>query len=233
MMTAAGKSVGFGTPVDEQASSIELPQRRPTGKFTPMKNKQNWPLLMLAMVVGGVVANQFSTKVAAAAGHEKVIRAEQYVLVGRDGVRRAAMRVTGGAAVLAMFDGAGRDRAEFRVPNDGGAQLGFYDKSGSQRVVVGETPGGRNGIAIYATGGRQIASLSVAEDNQASLTLYDPQTGKARAGLGTAANGSPALVLFDQQGKDRIELHVKPNGKPGIALADENGKRITEKSAQE
>jgi hypothetical protein len=119
------------------------------------------------------------------------------------------------------------------VPSDGGAQIGFYDNSGSQRVVVGETPRGRNGIAIYATSGRQIASLSVAEDNQASLTLYDPQTGKARAGLGSATNGSPALVLFDQQGRDRIELHVKPSGQPGIALADENGKNILEKSAQE
>jgi hypothetical protein len=191
-----------------------------------MKNKQNWPLLMLATVVGGIVANQFATKVAAAVGHEKVVRAEQFVLVGPNGVQRAVMRVAAGAAVLAMFDGTGRDRAEFRVPNDGGAQIGFYDKTGSQRVVVGETPVGRSGIAIYATGGRQIATLSVSEDNQASLTLYDPKTGKARAGLGASADGSPALVLFDQQGKDRLELHVRPDGKPGIALADENGKRI-------
>ncbi len=63
-------------------------------------------------------------------------------------------------------------------------------------------------------------------DNQASLTLYDSNIGRARAGLGVAAGGSPALVLFDPEGRDRAELHVTKNGKPGLALADENGKSI-------
>lgn len=66
----------------------------------------------------------------------------------------------------------------------------------------------------------------MAEDNQASLTLFDPNTGMARAGLGAASSGSPALVLFDEAGRDRVELHVKPDGKLGVALADENGKSI-------
>jgi hypothetical protein len=58
------------------------------------------------------------------------------------------------------------------------------------------------------------------------LTLYDPNTGRARVGLGVAANGSPALVLFDQKGNDRAELNINSKGKPGLALADENGKTI-------
>jgi hypothetical protein len=41
-----------------------------------------------------------------------------------------------------------------------------------------------------------------------------------------AANGSPALVLFDQSGKDRAELNINSKGKPGLALADENGKTM-------
>jgi hypothetical protein len=125
-----------------------------------------------------------------------------------------------------MMDEHGRDRAEMRVTEDGSAALVFYDQSGTHRVVVGETPGGRNGVAIYSGGGRQIALLSVADNNESSLTLYDPTTGKARAGLGVAEDGQPALVLFDQNGKDRAELHVGKRGKPGLALADENGKSI-------
>jgi hypothetical protein len=58
------------------------------------------------------------------------------------------------------------------------------------------------------------------------VTLYDNKTGFARAGLGLAADGAPALVLFDQSGKDRAELHVTSAGKPGLALADENGKSM-------
>ena len=64
------------------------------------------------------------------------------------------------------------------------------------------------------------------DDNQTSLTLWDPKCGRARAGLGASSSGSPALVLFDEAGRDRVEVHVSPNGRPGIALADENGRSI-------
>ena len=59
-----------------------------------------------------------------------------------------------------------------------------------------------------------------------NLTLYDPNTGRARVGIGVAANGSPAVVLFDQKGNDRAELNINSKGKAGLALADENGKTI-------
>ncbi len=97
---------------------------------------------------------------------------------------------------------------------------------GAAGVVVGEAESGRNGIAIYASTGRQIATLSVASSDEASLTLYDPNNGRARAGLGITTDGSPALVLFDDKGKDRLELHIGAKGTPGIALADETGKTI-------
>jgi hypothetical protein len=70
------------------------------------------------------------------------------------------------------------------------------------------------------------AGLTVGSNNEASLTLYDPNTGRARAGLGVSSSGQPALVLFDEQGHDRAEFHVGPSGKPGLALADETGKTI-------
>jgi hypothetical protein len=112
------------------------------------------------------------------------------------------------------------------VAKDGAAAIGFYDRGGLRRVLVGEAVDGKNGIAIYGTNGRQVASLATNEDNSASLTLYDPTTGRARAGLGDSSSGLPALAMFDQNGKDRVEIHVKPNGAPGLALADETGKSI-------
>jgi hypothetical protein len=92
--------------------------------------------------------------------------------------------------------------------------------------LVGEATSGRNGIAVYDSNGRQLASLSASADNQPSLTLYDPNTGRASVGLGVAEAGQPALVLFDQDGRDRLELHVNKDGNPGIALANAEGKTV-------
>jgi hypothetical protein len=112
------------------------------------------------------------------------------------------------------------------VTKDGAAAIGFYDQSGSPRVLVGASIDGRNGIAIYSTGGKQIASLAVTENNEASLTLYDPKTGMARAGLGTGPTGTPALALFDLSGTDRAEIHVRADGRGGLVLVDENNKAV-------
>jgi hypothetical protein len=195
-----------------------------------MRSGRNWLYAVMALTggfLGGIVALELAPGVAIAAHRTHLVRADQFELTGPDGSKRAVLEVSPrGMADLAMLDGKGRDRAEFRVAKDGGASIGFYDENGSRRVLVGEAPSGRNGIAVYGANGKQLASLTVAEDNQASLTLYDQSTGRARAGLGVAANGSPALVLFDQRGKDRAELHVDANGKPGLALANENGKSI-------
>ncbi len=184
-------------------------------------------LTLIGAIIGGAVVTQLGASVAMAAGHVRTLSAEEFVLLDRDGTQRAMMKVApDGTTHLAMFDGYERDRADFRVTRDGAAAIGFYDQKGSPRVLVGASIDGRNGLAIYSTGGKQIASLSVTENNEASLTLYDPNTGMARAGLGTGPNGTPALALFDQGGTDRAEIHVRANGKGGLVLVDENNKAI-------
>jgi hypothetical protein len=196
-----------------------------------MLNSRTWlyaTVVAAGGFVGGLAALQFAPGQALAARHHnpRVITAEEFDLVDRTGERRASLQVTPrGMSDLMMFDGEGNDRAEFRTARDGSSSVSFFDGKGTLRVMVGEIPG-RDGIAIYDTKGRQIATLQVAPDNSASLTLYDSSIGAARGGLGIASTGEPALVLFDQQGRDRLELHVLANGHPGIALADENGKSI-------
>jgi hypothetical protein len=63
------------------------------------------------------------------------------------------------------------------------------------------------------------------------LTLFEQESGKARAGLGVAANGSPALALFDKNGEDRAELHISSSGKGSLNLLDQNGKPLTAPAA--
>lgn len=196
-----------------------------------MTGKRNWLYPMLVLTggfLGGMVATQLAPRVAIAARHPHSVSAEQFVLVNEKGAQRGLMQVTGrGAADLQLMDANGHNRAEFRVAADGAAGLSFFDQNGVRRVVVGGASRGSNGIAVYGSDGRrQLATLAVSANDEARLTLYDPASGRARAGLGVTADGQPALVLFDQNGKDRVEVHVGPKGRPGIALADENGKTI-------
>jgi hypothetical protein len=112
------------------------------------------------------------------------------------------------------------------MARDGAAAIGFYDRSGLRRVLIGETDGGRSGIAIYGTNGRQIASLAATEDREREPDAVRSTPARARAGLGDSPVGLPALALFDQNGKDRVEIHIKPDGTSGLALADETGETV-------
>jgi hypothetical protein len=211
-----------------------------------MKDRNQWLYAILALVggvFGGALSGQVFPRDAEAAPHRVarvmaaheagVVKATKFVLIGRDGTERGVFEVDSrGTADVALNDQSGRLRADFRVSAEGGGAINFYDQKGDKRVVLGET-NGRDGLAIYGGNGRQMAGFTVAEDNQSSVTLYDPTNGRARVGLGVATNGVPALVLFDQEGRDRAELHVNPNGKPGLALADESGKSTAGLPVQE
>jgi hypothetical protein len=197
-----------------------------------MFDRHSWLYVLIVALsgfAGGLSAAQFTSASALAARHHdaRVVTAEEFDLVDQSGNKRAMLYVTPrGVANLAMFDGEGNDRAEFRVARDGSSLLGFYDTNGTRRVVVGQSPSGPNGIAIYDNEGRPFATLSVKHNEHGSLTLYDPNTGQPRAGLGVASGGAPALVLFDKQGRDRLEVHIGADGNPGIVLVDANGKSI-------
>jgi hypothetical protein len=156
------------------------------------------------------------------------VEAEEFVLVGPNRERRGVIQVSDqGTAALYLNDANGKERTELKVAADGLASLGFYDANGNQRVVVGKgaSPQSQAGIGIFSADGNQVASLSSTDSGEVNMTLYDNKTGLARVGLGLAADGTPALVLFDASGKDRAELHVTSSG-PGLALADEKGKSI-------
>ncbi len=157
------------------------------------------------------------------------MEAEEFILLGPNHQRRGIIQVSDkGTAALYLNDENGKERSELRVAADGTSSLAFYDSAGNQRVVVGDGASSQSeaGIGVFSAQGTQVAILSSSASGEVNMTLYDNKTGAAPAGLGEAADGAPALVLFDQNGKDRAELHVNSAGKPGLALADENGKSI-------
>jgi hypothetical protein len=149
--------------------------------------------------------------------------AERFVVVGPHGEDRVAMQVTGhGIADIALADAQGRNRAELRGTPEGTAGLGFYNPDGARRLLVGLTGDDRAGVAIYSSEGRQLVAMAARDNGDMSLTLYDPNSGVARTGLGLAADGSPALVMFDKKGKEQTGLSLDRNAKPGLFVADEN-----------
>ena len=198
-----------------------------------MHNGRLWLTAVVALLGGMIGAGTMmfgpSNAFAVRRMHRaRTVEAEEFVLVGPNRERRGIIQVNDkGTAALYLNDENGKERTELKVGADGLASLGFYDTAGNHRVVVGEgaSPQSQAGIGIFSADGNQVASLSSTASGEVSITLYDNKTGLARAGLGLAADGTPALALFDENGKDRAELHVTSSG-PGLALADENGKSI-------
>ncbi len=200
-------------------------------------SKRPWLYAALTLsggFIGGVAAMQLAPSVAIAARTARSIKASEFVLVDKDGTKRAALQMTNdSSSELVMYDASGRARANIQVTKNGVGTIGFSEDMGAPKVLIGAAPGGRDGVTLYGANNKLLAGLTVGNNNESSLTLYDPNSGRARAGLGVASDGSPALVLFDGNGRDRAELHVRPSGKPGLALADENGKTIAGMPAKE
>jgi hypothetical protein len=200
-----------------------------------MKNGKPWLTVTMALLggmVGGAVATMLGASNAFAVRHSqhaRTVTAEKFVLLGRNGDERAIIQVSDkGTAAIYLNDESGKERAELKVAADGRGSLGFYDSDGHKRVVVGAggASGSQAGVGIFSADGDQVAGLTASLGGEVNLTLYDGKTGLARAGLGLASDGTPALALFDQNGKDRAELHLDKSGNPGLALADVNGKSI-------
>lgn len=70
---------------------------------------------------------------------EQQIRAEQFILVGKNGKDRATLvSDDAGSVFLVLFDANGRTRVDLSV-NNYGPSLTFLDPSGKERMVLGST----------------------------------------------------------------------------------------------
>jgi hypothetical protein len=187
-------------------------------------------LIFVGATFGGFLSGHFwpSDSSAMAAGrYQKTVMAEKFVLLDAHGKHRGTIQVSeDGMATLSLNDANGRDRAELRVAGDGSAGLAFFDPDGRKLAVFGEGVDGRSGIRIFGPEGMQRAVFGSLPTGASALALYDANTGLARAGVGIAAKGDPAIVLLDQTGAERVELSLQPDGKPGLALIDGKGKVI-------
>jgi hypothetical protein len=176
----------------------------------------------------------------------KVVAAEEFRLVGKDGKARASLSAQAdGAASLVFYDGSGKIRAEFGINAAGVSELALYDQAGKQRK-----PEGFAYLFVLPNGGPRLSLVGDA----ANLTVASPQLashatlkvepdrnpvlsleghGKGSALLTMLHDGNPSFVLYDTDGYRRAMLEVSEMGAKGkgpprsaLMLLDKNEKLI-------
>lgn len=176
----------------------------------------------------------------------KVVTAEEFRLIGKDGKARAGFAAhESGATSLAFYDGSGKIRAEMGINAAGVSELALYDQAGKQRKPEGFAylfvlPNGGPRLSLVGdaanltVAGPQLvshATLKVEPDHTPVLSLEGH--GKGSALLTMLHDGNPSFVLYDPEGYRRAMLEVSEMGAKGkgaprsaLMLLDKNEKLI-------
>ena len=151
-----------------------------------MDRKEHILMLLLAMiagVIGGAVSSWIFMDQTAFAQKtsqiSKVIKAEAFHLIDKDGSLRAALSL-----------GA-------HVPHEPG--LVFFDKNATHRIKLTLIPDGSPLLSLHdRTGGTRIL-LIMGVDDQPFLDLFAKDSG-AHTALGVLSDGSSRLIMYDKDG---------------------------------
>ena len=77
-------------------------------------------------------------------------------------------------------------------------------------------------FVLHDSSGRVRAALGMAEDGSVGLDLVDAKD-RSRVTLDLASDGTPGLDFFDENGKMRATLAMGPEGNAGVGLYGPNG----------
>src|SRR5947208_2927934 len=99
---------------------------------------------------------------------------------------------------IELVDKDGEVRAHFGVGDDGNPGLVINDQDGIQRIVLGVDPSGC-GLHITDRNGRARAHVAVNGD-RVTVMLQD-QEERGRAALYVESDGTPYVLLLDEQGE--------------------------------
>jgi hypothetical protein len=197
-----------------------------------MKKKEYGLVLLLSAVtglVGGTLSSRIFTGDPVHAQmtppHAKVISAEAFHLVDKNGEHRASFSI--GAVAdqqpgIVFHDRNNTDRVKMTLMPDGTPVLSLLDHEGEARIlVVGHDD--KPFLDLFGKGNRAHAVLGVLADGRPDLSLYD-KNGNMRTDLGLSADGNPGLVFIDHNQNTRSSFGLWPDGHPFLAIADEPGK---------
>jgi hypothetical protein len=187
-----------------------------------MKKRDYAIMLTIAMFFGWVggsmmswVSNSQLVFAQKKAGHEKVIMAEEFRLVDKDGAQLATLHVDQtGQPNLVINDNAHTPRLMMAFGSEGGLNFGLNDKKGKKTVFMEVDDKGA------ATLGMGIPNIrfSVSADGRPLLYLSDGT--RPRAVLGLWPDGDPYLTLSGKDGNRRAVLgRIEPESSQ-VAIID-------------
>lgn len=171
-----------------------------------MKSKQYVLVLVLA-VVAGVIGGLGTTRVF----REKVIEAEKFLVVDRDGNTHAE---------FGMWPHFRPDRA--RMPT-----LRLMDESGRVRASLGLAVDGAPSLTLTDENEKLSASILFSKwwgDNRSPVFLVADGNTKASAALNMSPDGMAGLRLMDKNARVRATLTLAQDGSPEIFFMNEEGK---------
>jgi hypothetical protein len=178
-----------------------------------MDTKYQAHMLVAAVIgglVGGAVANRLAlgTAVVCAqppAAPEKVLRAETFEVLDKDG----------------------KVRATLTAQDDKGPTLRLLDTDGEDRVILSLNPTEEALLAFRDKGQKARLSLTLLKEGP-RVDLWDPDGKNIRIALRTAADGAPLLELYDPHMRRRAVFGLDAGDQPGLSLEDTAGKaRLT------
>ena len=157
--------------------------------------------LLGGMISGRLLTAKAATETKAEEQDKKVVTAEKFVVVDKNGKERAVLDVSEGRSGLWIYDENGKPRVVLGGIQEGGG-LGLSDKNGKLRISLVEGTG-RGG-------------LYVTDKNE-----------KLRAAFGMTWKGRVGLVLADENENYRVELRQDQDYNR-ILILDKNGEAIFE-----
>lgn len=204
-------------------------------------------LALAGGLLGGVISGSFVT-LRGTAITQTEISARDFVLVDRDGKRRARLMVSEhDTASLELYDGKGASRAQLGVLSDGttvfsfsdqngkpsmllnasakntGATLAFVNPDGALRAELG-MEGGDPELVLNDHAGKRLMRIDI-ESDQPAFALYDQQ-GIWRTLMTLNQDGTPELGLADADAKPRLMLGLQPDGRATFVMTNDGGKAL-------
>jgi hypothetical protein len=204
--------------IDALAERVERLERE---RGLLRRTNRRWQWVAAALVLGGMVV---SAAGAWTGDEPKVVQAEQFILLDRQGHRRGGMVATpGGTVGLLLADGDQKDRIWVTVGENGAAFLTLKDRAGKERFTVGQSPAAGDTMVVQLRdgAGKVRADLALSADGSPGLELRD-EAGKTRFAA-SLLDGAPAVRLSEGEGKTRAYLGLVDGRHPMLSLSDAAG----------
>lgn len=129
----------------------------------------------------------------------RVVEAEEFRLVGKDG----------------------NTRGLWHVYWDGTVKLSLTDKDEETRAGLAVHADGASGLAVWDKGEVVRAALHLSAEGWARLFLADKE-GYHRIAMTINPDDLPALAMYDEDEKCRIVTGIGPDGLPGLTMYDKD-----------